>query len=236
MSALLRLGERLENARGRIDRLSLRERLLIFIAGVGVVAVAWQSLLLNPLTQRVNTAATRLADARDQLARQQQAGATLASSPLLAAMAHEHAQRERRTQLDARLADATSGYLPAERMTELLREVIAHQQGLTLVSLRALPVEDLGAARGPAAGVPGSDPGAAGTAASARAATGPYIHPVELVVEGDYLAVLAYTRALESLPWKIQWRRLELLTEHYPVNRVLIEIGTVSLSADWLRV
>lgn len=233
MSALERLGERLENARARIDRWSLRERLLIFAAAAGVLAVVWQTLLLDPLTRRVNTAATRLADARDQLTRQQQAGATLASSPLLAALAHERAQRERRAQLDARLADATSGYLPPERMTELLREMIAHQQGLTLVSLRALPVEDLGA---PAklANAAGAEPAAGGAAAAP--ARGPYIHPVELVVEGDYLSILAYTHALESLPCKLQWRRLNLLTEHYPVNRVLIEIGTVSLSAEWLRV
>lgn len=235
MSALARLAERIENARERIDRLSLRERLLIFAAAVGVVAVLWQTLLLDPLTRRVNTAASRLEEARDQLARQQQAGATLASSPLFAATAHEHAQRARLARLDARLADATSGYLPPERMTELLREVLTRQQGLTLISLRALPVEDLTMPARPAA-ASGADPAKADAAQTATAGTGPYIHPVELVVEGGYLSVLAYTRALESLPCKLQWRRLELLTERYPANRVLIEIGTVSLSADWLRI
>jgi MSHA biogenesis protein MshJ len=227
MSTLTRLSGWLENTRERIDRRSLRERLLIFAAAIGLVAIGWQMMVLDPLTRRVNTAAARLTEAHDQLARLQTAGATLASSPLIAAAAHESELRARRAQLDARLADTASGYLPPERMTELLREMIAHQQGLTLVSLRALPVEDLGALARPA-GATGAD--------AVTTGAGPYIHPVELIVEGDYLAILAYARALEALPCKLQWRRFDLLTEHYPVNRVVLEIGTVSLSAEWLRV
>ena len=60
--------------------------------------------------------------------------------------------------------------------------------------------------------------------------------PVEIVVEGDYASVVAYLRAVESLPWRIQWRKLELTAGEYPVNRVRLVIGALSLSRDWLSV
>jgi MSHA biogenesis protein MshJ len=65
---------------------------------------------------------------------------------------------------------------------------------------------------------------------------GPFVHPVELVVEGDYLSVLAYLEALERLPWRMHWQRLELKAGVYPVNRVRIVIGALSLSRDWMSV
>jgi hypothetical protein len=42
---------------------------------------------------------------------------------------------------------------------------------------------------------------------------GPYLHPVELVVRGDYLNVLAYLKELEAENWGFQWRRFELSLE-----------------------
>jgi MSHA biogenesis protein MshJ len=66
--------------------------------------------------------------------------------------------------------------------------------------------------------------------------TGPYLHPVELVVEGNYLDIVTYLHALEALPWHFYWRVLELETKTYPRNRVRIELNTVSLEKEWIGV
>jgi MSHA biogenesis protein MshJ len=73
-------------------------------------------------------------------------------------------------------------------------------------------------------------------AVSRPASSGPYVHPVELVVEGNYLDVLAYLHALENLPWRFYWKILELQTTHYPTNRVRIELSTLSMDKDWIGV
>ncbi len=70
----------------------------------------------------------------------------------------------------------------------------------------------------------------------ARTSGGPYVHPVEIVVEGTYLDVLAYLHALESLEWRFYWRLLELESTAYPRNRVRIELSTLSLDRDWIGV
>ncbi len=117
------------------------------------------------------------------------------------------------------------GYVAPEHMTELLRQVLAGQHGLKLVSLANLPVRSL------------SQPAASATdepiAADDR---GPFLHPVEMVVEGDYGSVVAYLRALEAMPWRIHWQQLELSTGDYPANRVRIVIGALSLSRYWMSV
>jgi len=63
---------------------------------------------------------------------------------------------------------------------------------------------------------------------------GPYLHPVELVIEGSYGDILDYLRALEALHWQIYWERLELQALDYPANRVRIVVGALSLSRDWI--
>jgi MSHA biogenesis protein MshJ len=101
------------------------------------------------------------------------------------------------------------------------------------VSLANLPVESLSQP----ASQPSSQPAGAKTDAPlADDDRGPFLHPVEIVVEGDYASVVAYLRAAESLPWRIQWRKLELTAGEYPVNRVRLVIGALSLSRDWLSV
>ena len=54
---------------------------------------------------------------------------------------------ERVAALDAELHGAARGYVAPERMTEMLRALLAGQHGLKLVSLRNLPVESLSQAR-----------------------------------------------------------------------------------------
>jgi len=85
-------------------------------------------------------------------------------------------------------------------------------------------------------GAPASTAGAPATTPAPPTDTGPYLHPVELVVEGNYLDIVSYLHALEALPWHFYWRVLELETRTYPRNRVRIELSTVSLEKEWIGV
>jgi MSHA biogenesis protein MshJ len=116
----------------------------------------------------------------------------------------------------------------SKKVADLLREMLTRQHGLTLVSLANLPVESLSQAP--------SAHDAAAPPAIAADDHGPFLHPVEMVVEGDYASVVAYLRSLEALPWRIHWQQLELTAGAYPVNRVRIVIGALSLSRDWMKV
>jgi MSHA biogenesis protein MshJ len=72
--------------------------------------------------------------------------------------------------------------------------------------------------------------------AAESAGGGPYVHTVELVIDGQYLDILDYLRALEALPWRFNWKVLELATRRYPLNRVTIQLTTLSMDKDWIGV
>ena len=194
----------------RINHLSLRERTMLFGAGVVLLGMGWQ---LSELQQRLQAAEV--------------AASSVAQSPALAAATRNRALEQRLAQLDADLAAAAHGYVAPERVAQLLGELISRQHGLTLISLRNLPVESL------------TLPASAHAAVSARASVhdhGPFLHPLELIISGDYPSILAYLQALEQLPWRLHWERLELQVEHYPANRVRLVIGALSLSREWMSV
>jgi len=189
MSALTDAFGRVRPFIERLDALTLRERVIIFGAGVALVYIAWQWLLMDPLAVRARVAEQHLADARRQMTVIDQVGAASTQDPRVAAALRNRALTERLAALDKELNSVAQGYVAPEHMTEMLRELLAEQHGLKLVSLANLPVESLSQ---PA----GSKPDAP-IAADDR---GPFLHPVEMVVEGDYGSVVAYLRALEALP------------------------------------
>jgi MSHA biogenesis protein MshJ len=209
----------------RLDGFSLRERALVFGAGVALLYVAWQSLLMDPLTMRAQAAEQHLADARRQMTMSEQIRTAAAQDPAVEAALRNGALAARLAALDANLNSVAHGYVAPERMTELLRSLLSEQRGLTLVSLANLPVESLS--------LPSASKQVAAITPDDR---GPFLHPVEMVVEGDYGSVVVYLRALEALPWRIHWQRVELVAGDYPVNRVRIVIGALSLSRYWMSV
>ncbi len=220
-SALARVRPLIE----RLDALTLRERVIIFGAGVALLYIAWQTLVMDPLGARAKAAEHQLAEARRQMTVIDQAGAAASQDPAVTAALRNRALAERLASLDAELNSVAQGYVAPERMTELLRQLLAEQHGLKLVSLANLPVESL------------SHPsGAAPDAPIAPDDRGPFLHPVEMVVEGDYGSVVSYLRALEAMPWRIHWREVELVAGEYPRNRVRIVIGALSLSRYWMSV
>jgi MSHA biogenesis protein MshJ len=186
---------------------------------------------MGPLTAREHVSEQRLNEARRHLADVEGLGAAVASDPLIAAAAANRALRTRLASLDAELHTAAQGYVAPDQMTALVHQLLDEQHGLKLVSLTNLPVQSLSqSAAEPATGLP-----AAGVpAAAGHRDVGPFLHPVEVVVEGDYASVVSYLRALESLPWRMHWQQLELKTADYPVSRVRIVVGALSLSREWI--
>jgi MSHA biogenesis protein MshJ len=130
-----------------------------------------------------------------------------------------------------------------EHMAEVIQDVLHQQHGLTLVELHNEPVTPLVASI-PSA--PEPDPAVTATTdgteetppqpvqAVAAVQTGPYVHPLSVVVEGGYVDIVSYLKALETMKWHVYWNRLELETKRYPLNRVRIEMSTLSLDETWL--
>ena len=117
------------------------------------------------------------------------------------------------------MARSTSAPADSAGRREVLHDMLDRQGRLGLVSIRNLPVTGLIASADPAA-----------------PARPPYVHAIEIVIDGEYADILDYLSALEALPWKFRWTSLDLSTAGYPRNRVRIELSTLSLDSTWLGV
>ena len=215
---------------GRFDRLSLRERVLTMAAILAVLIALFDSLLLQRLEARRKQLGQQLTDIVASIDDTGAAGdgadsgATLRRTTSLVASL---------TQATARLHSQSAGLIPPQRMTQVIHDVLSRQRGITLVSLRSLAPYAL------IDGAPADDsaqPALAQAAPPAPASTsdGPYVHSVELVLQGRYLDVLAYLQAVEGLPWHFYWQSLALDATHYPTTRVTVRLGTVSMSREWI--
>lgn len=213
---------RLEQIRDRINALSLRERVLVFLAVAAVVAFLWNALFMEPLATRQETAQEQVSNLRDRVA-----NANDSIRQVIAARKEDpDAERRRRlaeleeelSQLDERLGAMTGDLVEPVRMAHVLEQILERQAGLQLISLKALAprplledeeLENLGNI---------------------------YRHGVRLELEGSYTHVLRYLRALEELDSDLYWGRLDINMERYPRNRIVLVVHTLSMREGWIGV
>jgi MSHA biogenesis protein MshJ len=118
--------------------------------------------------------------------------------------------------LDRDLAALSQGLVGADMLPKILEDVLLTTSQLTLVQMRTLPVEAL-----PLKGAAARD---------GESEAGVFKHTVALRVSGSYFQVVDFLNALETLPWRFYWERLDYSVDRYP--RAGIEIRVYTLSAE----
>jgi MSHA biogenesis protein MshJ len=222
----MKLPAGLEATMSRFDRLSLRERGLVALAVLAGVVMLWTVTLWDPIAAREQALTNELGSLQQAMVTTAETlDATTQNDPATLALKKEEQLRKELDDINLQLASKSAGLIPPERMVQVIQDVLARQRGVTLISLHNEPVTTLARPK------PASTP-----AATESTEFGPYVHPVELVIEGRYLDILAYLHALEALQWRFYWKFLELETVRHPTNRVRIEINTLSMDKDWIGV
>ena len=225
----------LEKLTARFDAMSMRERVLVVAALVTATVMIWMLAVLDPITGKERALQAELSSLQEQItAAKLGIEVATANDPTTLALAKEKQQQTALDDLNSQLASKSAGLIAPERMVQVIHDVLSRQRGVTLVSLHNKPVTSLALS----VATPAQKPAVDGTQATPaqEVASGPFVHPVEIIVEGSYLDVLAYLHALEDLEWRFYWKVLDLQTKSYPVNRVRIELSTLSMDKDWIGV
>jgi MSHA biogenesis protein MshJ len=231
----MKLPAGLEAALSRFDRMSLRERGLVAAAILALVIMLWTVALWDPIAARQQSLADELSTMQQTMVTAAETlDATTLNDPATLALKKEEQLRKELADINAQLASQSAGLIPPERMVQVIQDVLARQRGVTLISLHNKPVTTLAKPVATAEAEAFVTTPASERAALDATATGPYVHPVELVIEGPYLDILAYLHTLETLEWRFYWKLLELETVRHPTNRVRIEINTLSMDKDWI--
>ncbi|MFG6487686.1 hypothetical protein ACG04R_13470 [Roseateles sp. BYS78W] len=189
----------------RIDALSLRERAILFLSIVAVLAALFDKLVLTPVTARAQLRADAEAQQAAEVAQLREqfvAASRNANDPAGQLRPQLEAAQAERTRLDAELrkAGSTSG---GEGLSAVLQRLLAQQPGLVLERLALL--DDL--------------PVTAPRAASAASVSAPAALPtmpgmswqgVELQVLGRYGDIQRYLQALERELPGLRWGEMHL--------------------------
>jgi MSHA biogenesis protein MshJ len=195
----------------RINSLSLRERVFLFLSVIACVLALADVMWLEPaqsehkqLTQRFEKQNAQLKQLRTEV----KAGAKPDDPVQSTGNALTQAQA-RLTALDneIRQVSVPSGSATSSTpLTQALVQFLKRHDGLTLVRTTALPMDA-------AQGVPGTPaaPGAAlAPALQAVAASGLNRQGVELVVAGAYPDLLRYVQSLEKALPTLRWGAMQL--------------------------
>ncbi len=225
--------ERITKLTEIVDRLSLRERLFVFAAGLVILGGLWEAALASPLDARKLEAAAKVEALKDRLQVLDTALASAATGMtegMPAQISQLTALRDRVAAGDQEVRVFTSDLVDPKEMRLVLEELLSRQSGLKLVSATNLPAK-------PLVERDAEPTGAKDDSAKTKAKEPQlYRHALVLTLEGSYLDCLAYLTAVERLPWHLYWSRIEFKEDGYPRNAIVLELRTLSLDKEWIGV
>ena len=219
----------------KFDRLTLRERAMVFVAAVLVVFYLIYAVAIEPPQQRRQQLATQMQSQRDETAALQAQRDKLegTAAPDAGIVARRDALARRIEESDEALRALHKSLVPAQRMNLLLQDMLRADPGLQLVSLRtiaAVPLLPDAPKTAPSAAPPASPP------KRAFAEGNVYKHGVEITLRGGYEQLYNYLARLERTEWRMFWSRARLTTEDHPRLTMTLTIYTLSLDKAWLEV
>lgn len=224
-----------EKLSSQIERLSLRERALIFAAAAFLLVSLVNSLLLDPLFARQKLLSAQTVQQQEKTKEIQaqvegllQAKRSNETSPL---RQHLKQLRQQLAEGDAYIQGRKDRLVPPEKMAGLLEQVLNRNGRLQLVKLQTLPVTPFVEESDGSKGIvspPPQIPEAAGKQI--------FKHGVQITVRANYLDMLDYLVALEHLPSQMYWGVAQMTVIKYPMAELTLTVYTLSLDKTWLRI
>lgn len=206
----------------KVDGMSLRQRVLVFVALALVFAFIVNALFIGPLRTKQRRLAGEIASQQKEMATLQAEVQRLAQAgsvdPDAANRSRLSALGDELRKLNASILEEQRRVTPPERMQGVLEEMLEKNRGLTLIDLKTLP------------------PAAVTVQRQGGVRAGMYRHGIELTVQGSYGDLYEYLRALEKMPSQLYWGRAELAVVDHPVLSLKLTVHTLSFDRAWLVV
>ena len=214
---------------GRFDALQPRERLMVFIAGVTIIAGLGFVLAIDGALGKHKILAANAEKQRTDLVQLQKQNAELSrlvtQDPDADGRKRIDDLQHRLGSFDNELRSVQQGLVPPKQMVRMLEDMLDRDSRVRLVKLHTLPVKAL---------VEGAGATVAKSAVPVKNLV--YKHGIELTVEGSYLDLLDYQSRLEKLPWRMFFARAIVNSVDYPKVLMTITLYTLSLEEAWLVV
>lgn len=217
----------------RLDAMSFRERLLVFVAVAGVTLTLIFIGLIEPALKRQEQMMLGVSSLQQEIF-------TLNGQLMTTEQQHKRGENSENNRLLAEVAmlqqsvkDRESGMVAPDKMIPALKSLLSAQPGLKLVSLHTAAPRPV---------VVKSETGnllsevmAIAKSGAAVSAEQLYKHGIALQVTGSYAQLTDYIERLESLPWAMQWKSMQLDASRHPQLELTLELTTLSRERTWAR-
>ena len=204
-------------AQAYLDKLNLRERLLVTFTAIMLLGSVWYLGLMEPMQKQIENSRTEIETVRKRVQSINQdleVQQAQASSGAIGMREQYTLVQRRLEELNEKLGGYTAELIGPGEMASVLQGVLKEQSNLRLVRMNNLTPEPLRVADSDDVSF--------------------YKHGLEIIFEGGYFAALEYLEQVESLPWRFYWQILELEVLEYPLNRIRIEVSTLSPHKEWI--
>ena len=204
----------------RFQALSLRERVLVIVMTLAIIAALANVLFFLPLQDQLK--AERQQQQEHQRRREQLENEL---SQLQAWQARQEdgsglvVVEQQLASVNQQIQQMSQRMVPPQEMTALLQQLLAREQGMQVIALEKLPLEQ---------------PNLSEAEAPVSAEVPLYRHRLRLSLRGNYFDSLRYLQAMEALPWTVYWDSLEYRVETYPQAILTVEIATLGQEQGWL--
>lgn len=222
-----------ELARDQIDRMTLRERVSIFLAVAFLLIASINVTLLDPLLAKqkklfaqVVQKQEKMKELQAQLQEQLQAMRDDQNSPLRMRLTQIRQQLQEH---EAYLQSRSDRLVDPDKIARLLEQVLKKNDRLHLVELINLPASPL--IEKPQAVAPQLQ---ATNLLNVQKQV--FKHGIRVTVRGGYLDILHYLAAMEAIPMQIFWGDISLSVEKHPEAVLTLTLYTLSTNKTWLAV
>ena len=204
----------------QFDALSRRERVLIATAVLAVLGMLsylplesiWKTHI--SISQQLKILEQENSISAQQIDLHQQ---RLALDPNLDYQQRLAIVEQQNQDLDSQLDEQMVAMVPADYMPELLSNLLGQVQGIKLIKFMSIaPIPLLAVGEDKKLNL--------------------YSHGIRLSLEGDYFSVLRFVEAVEAMPDKLYWKRLDYNVAQYPLATIEIELYTLSINKDFISV
>jgi MSHA biogenesis protein MshJ len=222
----------------KVDAMSKRERVLIFVSVAVLILSLVDTYLLEPqylaqkeLRNQVIQQTVSLAELQAKIITVEQDNSPNSSSPLRIQL--NRAKQE----LDEDKAFLQSNHdhlVQPENMAAHLKQLLNRNNRLQLVTLQTLDVTPLIEETN----TPDGEKSVISYSQLSDEVKNKQVfkHGVKLTVRGSYLDLINYLSELENLPQQMYWAKSEMKVVQYPVTELTLVLYTLSLDKTWLQI
>ncbi len=208
----------MNNLAEKFDKLTTREKIMLFSVLVVICWGVWDNLFYQSFTASHDQLKSELSTIETQISEQKNSAAQLIASSTIDP---NQANKQRLNQVTSKLKQLKSQlglgkkvFVSPHLMLEVLRDILKQNSGLKLINLKSLPVTSISEADQDHSGV--------------------YRHGLSITLNGKYLNTLSYLKSLENLPWKFSWDSINYQVKEYPIAETTLLVYTLSFEENWI--